>query len=220
MSSTSFLRARRPDQKRQRRDAILAAARDLASTSGVGTVTLGAVADAVGLAKSNISRYFGTREEIYLELLAEEWQDYAAAVTAGLANARDAQAAIGVVAETIIERTLFCDLLSHLPTSLELNASVEAARAFKLAVNTQLGTVGAALAAVTDLTEQEAVELVAAAGGMAGLLYRAMNPPPSLAQVYQENPELAATFSASLPSLARILTALAAGMPTIRRTAP
>src|ERR687890_1121140 len=122
MTRSAFVRARRPEQKHQRREAILAAARDLAVDSGVRNVSLGAVADAVGLAKSNISRYFGTREEIYLELLAEEWQDYAAAVTAGLANARDAQAAIGVVAETIVERTLFCDLLSHLPTSLELNA--------------------------------------------------------------------------------------------------
>ncbi|MEV1248540.1 helix-turn-helix domain-containing protein, partial [Nonomuraea sp. NPDC049750] len=48
--------------------AILAAARELALRSGVRTVSLCAVAAAVGLAKSNVVRYFGTREEIYLEL--------------------------------------------------------------------------------------------------------------------------------------------------------
>jgi AcrR family transcriptional regulator len=70
MTRAAFLCARRPEHKQQRRDAILVAARDLAHTSGVHNVTLSAVA----LAKSNISRNFGTREEIYLELLAKEWQ--------------------------------------------------------------------------------------------------------------------------------------------------
>ena len=60
MTASAFLRARRPEHKQQRRDAILVAARDLARTSGVRNVSLGAVAEAVGLAKSNISRYFGT----------------------------------------------------------------------------------------------------------------------------------------------------------------
>ncbi|MGH3340724.1 MAG: TetR family transcriptional regulator, partial [Propionibacteriaceae bacterium] len=131
MMQSVFLRARRPEHKQQRRDAILTAARHLARESGVRNVSLGAVAEAVGLAKSNISRYFGTREEIYLELLAEEWQDYTRAVSVRLRDAHDTDEAITALAETMVDRPLFCDLLSHLPTSLEHNVSVEAARAFK-----------------------------------------------------------------------------------------
>jgi AcrR family transcriptional regulator len=52
----AFVRARRPEQKRQRREAILAAARELAIEAGVRNVSLGGVAAAVGLAKSNIVR--------------------------------------------------------------------------------------------------------------------------------------------------------------------
>ena len=67
-----FVRARRPEHKQQRREAILAAARALALERGVRAVTLGDLADSVGLAKSNVVRYFGTREEIFVDLFSEE----------------------------------------------------------------------------------------------------------------------------------------------------
>jgi AcrR family transcriptional regulator len=216
MTQSTFLRARRPEHKQQRREVILVAARDLARKSGVRNVSLGAVAEAVGLAKSNISRYFGTREEIYLELLVEEWQQCSQASVARLQHAQGTDAAITLLAETMVESPLFCDLLSHLPTSLELNVSVDAARTFKHAVYDHLAATGAELARITPLTASEAVELVAAAAGLAGLLYRAANPPPALAQVYAEDPQLAATRPAMQPTLVRLLSALAAGLPTLR----
>ena len=194
----------------------MAAARDLAVKSGVRNVSLGAVADAVGLAKSNISRYFGTREEIYLELLAAEWQHYARAVSLRLPDTHDTDAAITALAVTMVDRPLFCDLLSHLPTSLEQNVSLQAARTFKHAVHEHVTATGAELAHATPLTDREAVELVAAAGGLGGLLYRAANPPPVLAQLYVDDPELAANHPELLPTLVRMLSALAAGLPTLR----
>ena len=216
MTRSEFLRARRPEHKQQRRDAILGAARELARESGVRTVSLGAVAEAVGIAKSNISRYFGTREEIYLVLLAEEWEHYARAVSVRLRDTRGDTAAIAALAETMVERPLFCDLLSHLPTSLEYNVSADAAREFKRAVRDHISAIAAEMARATELTDREAAEVVAAAGGLGGLLYRAANPPPVLAQVYRDDPELAATHPMMLPTLVRMLSALAAGLPTLR----
>ncbi|GAA2881383.1 hypothetical protein GCM10020220_084470 [Nonomuraea rubra] len=121
-----------------------------------------------------------------------------------------------VLAETVCDRPLFCDLLSHTSTSLEHNVSVPAARAFKHAVHDRLAEMGVAIAAVTDLTEREGGELAAAASGLAGMLYPASNPPPALAQVYAEDPELAASCPVLLPTLVRALRALAAGLPTLR----
>ena len=215
MTRLPFVRARRPEQKQQRRDTILLAARDLARESGVRNVTLGAVADAAGLAKSNISRYFGTREEIYLELLAEEWQDWAQTASERLDGAHGT-AAIAALAETIVGRRLFCDLLSHGSTSLEQNVSVAAARSFKHAVHDLVAATGAEVAHATDLTEQEGRELVALATGLAGTLYPAANPPPALTQLYAEDPELAAARPDVLPTLVRALSALAVGLPTLR----
>src|SRR5919112_4536112 len=219
MRQSAFLRARRPEHKQERHDAILAAARDLAVKSGVRNVSLGAVAEAVGLAKSNISRYFGTREEIYLELLAAEWHAYSRAVAKGLRGADGTDQAIAALAEAMVDRPLFCDLLSHLPTSLEQNVSLEAARTFKHAVHQHVNALGAELARATELTDREGAEVVAAAGGLGGLLYRAANPPPALARLYVDDAALAATHPTLLPTLVRMLSALAAGLPTLREEA-
>lgn len=168
MTRAAFRRARRPEHKQQRREAILDAARELARTSGVRNVSLGAVAEAVGLVKSNIVRYFGTREEIYLELAYEEWRQWAETATPRLRAAVGTGEAVTVLAETITDRPLLCDLLGHTSTSLEHNVSVEAARTFKRAVITIATELGAEVAAVTDLNEREGMELVAAASSLAG----------------------------------------------------
>jgi AcrR family transcriptional regulator len=216
MTRSAFLRARRPEHKQQRREAILAAARDLARASGVRNVSLGAVAEAVGLAKSNIQRYFGTREEIYLELLTEEGRQWAQAVSARLRDTHGTAEAMAALAETMVDRPLFCDLLSHASTTLEHNVSVPAARTFKHTLHDLLAAMGAEVARATELTEREGAELVATASALAGTLYRAANPSPVVAQVYAEDPELAASHPALLPTLVRTLSALAAGLPTLR----
>src|SRR3954471_23542977 len=122
----AFVRARRPEHKRQRREAILAAARDLAAESGLRNVSLGGVAAAVGLAKSNVVRYFGTREEIYLELTVEEWLDWSDEWVARLATAAGPDDVIAALVYTLTERPLFCDLLGHVSITLEHNISVPA----------------------------------------------------------------------------------------------
>jgi hypothetical protein len=116
----------------------------------------------------------------------------------------------------MVDRPLFCDLLSHASTTLEHNVSVPAARTFKHTLHDLLAAMGAEVARATELTEHEGAELVATASGLAGTLYRAANPSPALAQVYAEDPELAASHPALLPTLVRTLSALAAGLPTLR----
>lgn len=211
---SEFIRARRPEQKQQRRDAILTAARQLAVDSGVANVSLGGVAAAVGLAKSNVVRYFGTREEIYLELAGECWRDWRDEVLRRLDAGGDV---VDTLAETLDARPLFCDLLSHASTSLEHNVSVAAARDYKetmVAVIDEVGT--AAAKAHPSLTDNEGVELVTAAAGLVGVLYPADNPPPTIAEVYAQEPHLAAARPPFLGTMKRLLAAVAAGLPTLR----
>lgn len=66
--SPSFRRARSPEHKAQRQQQILDAARRLGLAKGVRHVSLGDLGGAVGLTKSNVLRYFETRETIYLQL--------------------------------------------------------------------------------------------------------------------------------------------------------
>ncbi|WP_406138324.1 TetR/AcrR family transcriptional regulator [Streptomyces sp. NBC_01089] len=214
MPSDGFLRARRPEQKQQRRESILAAARSLALEHGVRRVTLGSVADAVGLAKSNVIRYFGTREEIFLVLAAEDWEEWRREVAARL-DAGDE--AIGALAESLAERPLFCDLLSQAATILEHNISLDAARTYKLAVLTAISSLSAQVArARPGLTEGECTDLVSTAGALAGMLYPMATPPPVLAELYAQEPRLAAVRPPLLPTLRHTLSALAAGLPAVR----
>ena len=207
-----FMRARRPEQKEQRRAAILAAARELALESGVRNVSLGSVATAVGLAKSNVARYFGTREEIYLELTAECWRDWEVEVLARIPEAGPVDALV----DTVAERPLFCDLLSQVTITLEHNVSIPAAREFKHELHGIIRSVAAAVAAHSELTESESVELVTAAGALAGILYAAANPSPTLRELYEQEPEIAVLVPSFQPTLKRALAALMAGLPTLR----
>ncbi|MEO3810616.1 TetR family transcriptional regulator [Sphaerisporangium sp. B11E5] len=217
MEHAPFVRARRPEQKRQRRQAILDAARELAVRHGVRDVTLGGVAVAVGLAKSNVIRYFGTREEIYLELAAEEWRGWRDELVARLRQVSAMPGVVAALGETLEARPLLCDLIGHAPLSLEHNVSLEAARAFKRSVLAVVDDVGAAIAATgAGLSASEGGELAGAAAALAGALYPAANPSPVLARLYAEDPDIAAACPPFLPTLTRALTALAAGMPTLR----
>ena len=83
----TFLRARRPEQKQQRREDILAAARELALIGGVRSVSLAGIAARAGIDKSALLRYFETREQIFLELTAREWGPWVRALHDGLDDA-------------------------------------------------------------------------------------------------------------------------------------
>jgi AcrR family transcriptional regulator len=87
MSTEPYQRARRPEQKLERRDAILAAAREFALRDGVRAVSLADIADRVGIHKSALLRYFETREQIFLELTAQAWREWATALRADLGDA-------------------------------------------------------------------------------------------------------------------------------------
>src|ERR1700760_4741336 len=128
MTADSYQRARRPEQKTERRDAILGAARQLALRDGVRTVSLADIAAQVGIHKSALLRYFETREQIFLELTAQAWQEWVAALPDELALAAapmgERMALVAsAVAESLGGRPLLCDLIAHTPLNLERNVS-------------------------------------------------------------------------------------------------
>lgn len=188
----SYQRARRPEQKEERREAILAAARALAEERRVREVSLGDIARAVGLAKSNLLRYFQSREEIFLTLLLREWEAWAAAVT----TADD-------LAPTLAARPVFCDLLGEQAAVLEHNVGADAVREFR----------AASIALVEQVAERidvpEAFEVVAAALLLASSLYPLANPSPSVREAYAGTDLLQPDFEGRL---ARFLSAYLRGL--------
>lgn len=219
MRSRTFARARSAEQKQQRREAILAAARELALRDGVRNVTLGSVAAAVGLAKSNVVRYFDTREEIFLVLAVEEMRTWVDEVTERLRAAAGPAEMIDALVETIVDRPLLCDLAGHVSTSLEHNVSIPAARAFKTAFVDLVAELGKRFAAAyPGLTESEGVELIGGVVGYAGVLYPSEHPPPTLSALYEQEPELAARcVTPFAPTMRRLVAVLVAGLAATRQ---
>src|ERR1700733_15534076 len=91
LSTGTYQRARRPEQKTERRDAILAAAHELALRDGVRAVSLADIAARVGIHKSALLRYFETREQIFLELTARAWREWTGGQHARAGGARPAR---------------------------------------------------------------------------------------------------------------------------------
>ncbi|GHH39861.1 TetR/AcrR family transcriptional regulator [Lentzea cavernae] len=213
----SFRRARHPEQKEQRREAILTAARGLALDAGVARVSLGDIATAVGLVKSNVLRYFGTREEIYLQLTMNDGTDWADAASDRLTNASGIDEMAAALADSFAERPLYCDLVSHAETMLEHNVSVEVLRTYKVWAIGMYARVGERIVgACPELTGQEGASVVFAAGAFVGRLHPITQPPAALAELYAREPAIAAVFPPFRPALQRFIAATASGLPAVR----
>lgn len=226
--TVDFQRARSAEAKHQRQAAILDAARDLGEQHGIRRVTLTDIAAAVGMHKSALLRYFETREQIFLRLTADGWRDWSAAVRAGLraldepaagvvgagvVGAVPGEAVAAVLATTLIERPLFCDLLAQAPLNLERNVSLESVRAFKLVTLDQVAAIGAELRRVLPaLTEADTVDIVAAATSLSGAFWQMATPGPEIEALYREDPRLAHAVVDVRPRVERLLAATIEGM--------
>lgn len=210
----TFQRARRPEHKRQRYEAILAAARSLATRDGVRAVTLSDIAAEVGVHKSALLRYFETREEIYLRLAATDWRDWVAALRSALGALRagDVPGVAAALGTTLAERPLLCDLLTHAPLNLERNVSLESAREFKLAAVGAVDEIAAEVRTVLpSLTAGQAFDLVGSVTLIAAGLWQLGHPPPTLATLYEQEPTLGHANLPFLPTITRMAETIIRG---------
>jgi AcrR family transcriptional regulator len=216
---TDFQRARSAEAKQQRESAILAAARALGAERGIRQITLTEIAEAVGMHKSALLRYFETREEIFLRLTADGWREWSAALRASLEELAapvplPLPAAVAeVFARTLAARGLFCDLLAQAPLNLERNVSLDAVRGFKLVTLTEVDAIVTVVRRLLPgLTERDGIDLIAAATAMSGAFWQMATPGPEVAALYRSDPRLAHAVVDVEPRVARLLTAMLTGM--------
>jgi AcrR family transcriptional regulator len=150
---TGFQRARRPEQMAARRSAILQAARTMLTEKGVGDISLRELSDCVGLAKSNVLRYFDSREAVFLEVLDEECQAWLAELEDQLGRPRarkpDYSNEIRVattIADSLAARPLLCELIGSMAGVLERNISAEFAKDFKVRATERVSTLSSLVA--------------------------------------------------------------------------
>ncbi|ROO85234.1 TetR family transcriptional regulator [Actinocorallia herbida] len=211
-----FQRARNAEQREARRQTILEAAAQLLAELPVGDISLRELSRRVGLSKTNVVRYFETREAVFFALLNQSLEQWIADLPADLPPAPAAPEAVAdALARSLARRTLLCELLGSLGTELERNISAESARTFKLAHIRLLADLAALLQDhVPALTPSTARELVSLTVICTAGLWPFAHPSPAVAEA-QRHPDLAPT-KVDFPSrLSRALQVTLTGLLTL-----
>ncbi|MFF4749150.1 TetR family transcriptional regulator [Streptomyces sp. NPDC002514] len=208
-------RARSPEAKLRRTEDLLDAARTLAAArGGVRHITLAAVTEAAGLHSSAVRRYFDSKEELLLELAERGWQQWSDMITGRLAGARGLtpEQIAAVVAATLAGQPLFCDLLTHVPLSLEGDVGIERARRYKTNAFAAHDTLVEALTAAGTMTSAQVADLITVALGLTANLWQISHPTPTLAELYAQHPRWGHVALDFEPRLTRLLQATATGL--------
>src|SRR6201991_4737648 len=121
-----------------RRSAIITSAREMLVEKNVADISLRELSDRIGLAKSNVLRYFDSREAVFLEVLDEECQAWLAELEGllGRPRARKTNYANEIrvattIADSLVGRPLLCELIGSMAGVLERNISAGFAKDFK-----------------------------------------------------------------------------------------
>lgn len=111
-------------------------------------ITLDALGRRAGVKKGVASMYFGTKEELFLELLTDEldawYQELERALGAQRARVSDTRMA-RLVSTTLADRPVLCRFLSLAPVVLEQNMEIMAADRYQRWQRERMSTVGAEL---------------------------------------------------------------------------
>ncbi|MFE0514387.1 TetR family transcriptional regulator [Streptomyces sp. NPDC058964] len=208
-------RARSEEAKLRRAEDMLDAARALAADrGGVRHITLAAVTEAAGLHPSAVRRYFDSKEELLLELAERGWNQWRGTLTAHLADVSDLtpDQTAAVVATTLAAQPLFCDLLTHVPLSLEGEVGLERARRFKTNSFAAFDAVVEALTTAGSMTAAQVQDLITVALGLAANLWQVSHPTPTLAELYAQEPRWGHVALGFEPRLTHLLQATARGL--------
>jgi len=215
MSRPSFQRAREPGQKLQRRQELLDAAARLLVDQGLEAVSLSAIARAARLAKSNVYRYFESREEILLEILVADELAWVGELEQGLApkaGAGDVEAVAAALARTIAARPVMCELIAVVANVLEHNLSAATVLAFKERVlELSIRIRNALHAALPGLPHTRSEALLRYLHALVAGLWPMAHPAPAAAAV-MKRPEFRTVCSDFEPDLRGALSAMLHGL--------
>jgi len=193
----AFQRARTDEQRAQRRQQILEAAAGMLAEMPVAQLSLNELSRRVGLAKANVLRYFESREAVLLVLLDAEVKDWIAALertappVEGTPRERGDHLA-ELLATSMAERPVLCDLLSAQAGVLEHNISADVAIGHKLAARQSIETlVRLVHRHLPELGIDGSVALVETTVLMAMTAWPCSRPSEAVQAAYASDPQLA-----------------------------
>lgn len=165
----NWMRARSDEQIEQRAGEILAAAARLYRENRFDEISLSMIAEEARFTRSNVYRYFDSKEDIFLELLQQDiaaWRQDIAKTFDGWSGGSREFAEKWV--HTLLKHRRLLQLFTILYTLLEPNATPEALTQFKQASAREIAQAAGLLADLLPFsTEEEAVEFVFAQSWLA-----------------------------------------------------
>jgi AcrR family transcriptional regulator len=189
-------RARKPEEKEDRKKKLLSVARaELTKEFDLRGLSLNGIARKARMAKSNVYRYFETREALLLELLWEEWSLWMQVLVRRATNPRagrlDLSGVTSFLAGSFEERPLLCALTAALPSVLEQNLGEDSVYRFKQASLGFFQEAGVKLHVICgERTSSEYARLLFDAACLMAALYPHSHPAPVVERVLRR-PELA-----------------------------
>lgn len=195
----TFQRARSEEQREVRRKAIMDTAAAMLDEMPVAEVTLNELSRRVGLAKSNVLRYFESREAVLLDLLdrflrtwlAELSDELAAGIDPDRSATERADALAEILSRSLADRRVLCDLFGAQGGVLEHNVSLEVVMRHKRAsldsLSDMVDLVRLHVPELGDETQNVCLLTVIMAGALAAYC----PPPPSVLAAYEADPTLA-----------------------------
>ncbi|MFE4833907.1 TetR family transcriptional regulator [Arthrobacter sp. NPDC056691] len=218
---STFQRARSEDQREARRQVILQTAATMLEEMPVSAVSLNELSRRVGLAKSNVLRYFDSREAVLLDLLIQLAEEFFTQIGKQLPHVVKADASIraragGVataLASEIAANPMLCELLSVQAGVLEHNVSAETVAKYKRDGYASLAGFTAALRqALPELSEEDAAEATRTITLLAGALWTHAHPPQAVQDAYAADPSLIFLPAGFASSLERTISIVLMGL--------
>lgn len=187
MSKPDFIRARTPEAKAKRRAAILSATRTLLAQGGLEQTTLSAIATEAGTTKSNIYRYFESREEILMRVLTEDLRHSNATLTQALTAPKPLPEVAAMLATSLAANPQLCLLISITASTLEHNISTDTLREIKHDMIGSLETTAKALRiAIPSFSQEQTEAAVQMLWTQTIGLWPHCTPGPALKTLYEE----------------------------------
>jgi len=187
-----FQRARTKEQRDERRRIILQTAATMLAEMPVANLSLNELSRRVGLAKSNVLRYFESREAVLFELLNTQFHMWAEALDLpsqpSLTLIERASAIGSEIAGTLAGRPVLCDLISAQAAVLERNVSMQGALQHKRTINATVDFLIDRLAEhLPELDRNDLYQLLASTILMASAAWPRSQPTEALLAAYAED---------------------------------
>lgn len=195
----TFQRARTEQQREVRRRAILGTAAAMLDEMPVAELSLNELSRRVGLAKSNVLRYFESREAVLLELLDRDFRQWVTELSDELSGGIDPRRPArergdqlaAIFSRTLARHSLLCDLVSAQAGVLEHNVSVEVVVRYKQSARDSLATLAELVRRHLPELREGAWTVCLMAMVITGALWTHTRPSASTLAAYEADPTLA-----------------------------